>query len=139
MSKFDFKGSGIFAYVNNNDAAIQLFEDYDIPYHEITRGENEGKIRVKSLRDGDYREFMQLKGLLERFGYAGIMDHSAVFRDVDDELIFCFSPYDMPIEAIEENGKIRFEVPNVPGYESEVRYPGIYGYGTATAVFMKRW
>ncbi|MCC8152652.1 MAG: hypothetical protein LIO96_14750 [Lachnospiraceae bacterium] len=137
MSKFDFKGTGIFACVNNTEAAIRLFEDYDIPYHLITKGENAGKIRVKSLRDGDYKRYCELEEVLKRHGYADIMDHSETFRDVDDELIFCFSPYRIFGEKIGEDGKIKYEVPEVPGYESEVRYPGIYGYGTATAVFRR--
>ncbi|MCD8153529.1 MAG: hypothetical protein LUF78_02345 [Clostridiales bacterium] len=139
MSKFDFKGTGTFALVNNKEAAIQLFEDYDTPYHLITKGENAGKIRIKRLRDSDYMWYWEQEDALKRQRYADIVEHSIIFRDVDDELIFCFSPYHIFHEKIGENGKPKYKEPEVPGYECEVRYPGIYGNGTATAVFRKAW
>ena len=81
------------ANVNHYAQVKLLFDEYNIPYEIITRGQNKGKLRVKPLRNTDRFNLIETKTRLENAGFDYIVDHSNCFRDADDNTICTFSPY----------------------------------------------
>ncbi len=84
-----------FAVVNDPQAAKRFFDEFDIPYKEITRGENKGKLKIKTVRYKDYDQRMTAERLLRKAHLEIIIDHPNVFRDKYDNAIVTFSPYDI--------------------------------------------
>ena len=125
------------AEVNNHDAAKILFDRYDIPYEIITRGENKGKLRVKTVRGRDMDCARPIIDAVRR-AVPALCDHTVVFRDVNDHVIITFSSY-----ALLRPGKC--DIQGVYGasgvetnVEAEVMEYSIYGYGTRTVVIKQR-
>ena len=56
------------ANVNNYDQARHFFDEYNIPYEVITRGENKGKLRVKPLREKDHFNLIETEYRLKDAG-----------------------------------------------------------------------
>ena len=81
------------AIVNDYDQARRFFEEYNIPYEIITRGENKGKLRVKQLRNKDRFNLIESESRLKNMGLGYIVDHKNCFRDANDNTICTFSPY----------------------------------------------
>lgn len=115
------------ARINNHEAGKLFFEAYNIPYQVITRGENKGKLRVKTIRSSDRQAVLDAKKELEYAGYKSLCDHSNVFRDEADKSVVTFSPYNVTSRVIE-----------MPGYDVEISGYSIYSYGTKTIV-MRRY
>ena len=113
------------ANVNNYAQAKLLFDEYNIPYEIITRGQNKGKLRVKPLRNTDRFNLIETKTRLENAGFDYIVDHSNCFRDADDNTICTFSPYTLE------------EVPEGITWIKMSDY-SIYGMGTKTIVVIVR-
>lgn len=121
------------ALINNHETGRLFFEAYNIPYQVITRGENKGKLRVKTTRSSDGQAVLEARKELERAGYGILCDHSNVFRDEDDNPVVTFSPYHGVNHGV--IGEI-----DVPGYDVEISELSIYSYGTKTVVMRKqRW
>ena len=118
------------AEVNNHEAAKLLFDRYDIPYEIITRGENKGKLRVKTVRDRDMDHAQPIMDAVRK-AIPALCDHAVVFRDINDHVIITFSPY-----ALLKPGKYEIDGMNGVGadVEAEVMEYSIYGYGTRTVV-----
>lgn len=117
------------ALINNHEDGKLFFEAYNIPYQVITRGENKGKLRVKTTRSSDGQAVLDARKELEYAGYGLLCDHSNVFRDEDDNPVVTFSPYHGVPSVVE-----------VPGYDVEISELSIYSYGTKTVVMRKqRW
>ena len=83
------------ALVNDPYEAKLFFDEFDIPYREITRGENKGKLKVKSIRDIDWDNRMEAERKLRRFHLGIVIDHPNIFRDKDDNTVVTFSPYEI--------------------------------------------
>ena len=83
------------ANVNDHQQAKLLFDEYNIPYKIITRGENKGMLRVKPLRPADRYNLLQTKFKLEQAGLNEIADHGRCFRDAEDNTVVMFSPYNI--------------------------------------------
>ena len=81
------------ANVNNYDQARHFFDEYNIPYEVITRGENKGKLRVKPLREKDRFNLIETEYRLKDAGLGRIVDHKNCFRDANDNTVCTFSPY----------------------------------------------
>lgn len=81
------------ANVNNYDQARCFFEEFNIPYEVITRGENKGKLRVKPLREKDHLNLIEVEYRLKDAGHDRIVDHKNCFRDANDNTVCTFSPY----------------------------------------------
>ena len=81
------------AYVNNYAQAKLFFEEFNIPYEVITRGENKGKLRVKPVRRIDFFNLLDTERRLQDAGLDYIVDHKNYFRDADDNTVCTFSPY----------------------------------------------
>ena len=81
------------ARVNNYDQARLFFEEFNIPYELITRGENKGKLRVKPLRRTDLFNQFEAEKRLQNAGLDYLIDHKNYFRDADDNTVCTFSPY----------------------------------------------
>ena len=81
------------AIVNDYDQAKLFFDEFNIPYETIMRGQNKGKLRVKPLRKKDGLNLIETKRRLEDMGLGRIVDHSNCFRDANDNTICTFSPY----------------------------------------------
>lgn len=81
------------ANVNNHDAARHFFNQYDIPFREITRGENKGKLAVLPIRQSDYHILREARGAFISAGYDWAVDHANCFRDDRDRTVVTFSPY----------------------------------------------
>lgn len=129
------------ARVNNQEDAEALFEKYDIPYEKYTRGENKGKLKVKTIRDLDGRRIREAMAALEEAGYGDYVDHSNCFRDAEDETVVTFSPYAELFDVHMEDGVI-IGVPKeirVPGYEVVVEKLDIYGGMTDTLVMRRKY
>lgn len=109
------------ASVNDIKEAKLFFEEYDIPYKEIKRGKDKGKLRVLPLRTVDHERTDEVYKKLRRSRVSEIIDHENVFRDRNDNTIVTFSPYD-----VTERPK------NRPWLEMSEH--SIYGYGTKTFV-----
>ena len=121
----DFRLSGIeISYRRTGDGKCTGI--LNIPYQIITRGENKGKLRVKSKRSSDGQAVLDARKELEYAGYGFLADHSNVFRDEDDRTVVTFSPYDAVPKGID-----------VPGYDVEVSDYSIYSYGTKTIVMRR--
>ena len=114
------------ALINNHEDGKLFFETYNIPYQIITRGENKGKLRVKSTRSSDGQAVLDARKELEYAGYGFLADHSNVFRDEDDRTVVTFSPYNAVPRVID-----------IPGYDVEVSDFSIYSYGTKTIVMRR--
>ena len=110
-----------FAAVNDPQEAKLFFEEYDIPYKEITRGENKGKLRVRPIRAKEYELRRETERKLRRSHLEIVIDHPNVFRDRKGNAVVTFSPYD-----IDELPK------NRPWLEMSDH--SIYGNGTKTFV-----
>lgn len=109
------------ANVNDHEAAKRFFDEFDIPYEVISRGENKGKLRVRPVRERDREKIYKAKGMLEQYGLEVVCDHSNVFRDRKDNAVVTFSPYNISylpagIDWLEMSGS------------------SIYGMGTKTYV-----
>ena len=81
------------ANVNDYDQAKMFFDEFNIPYEIIKRGENKGKLRVKPVRSKDSFNLIETKSRLETSGLDDIVDHANCFRDADDNTVCTFSPY----------------------------------------------
>ena len=81
--------------VNDWQAAKLFFEEYDIPYEEITEGEDKGKLLVRPVRDCDREQEYEAIKRLERSRLNAVTDHPNVFRDRNDNAIITFSPYNV--------------------------------------------
>ena len=64
------------AIVNNYAQAKLFFDEYNIPYEIITRGQNKGKLRVKPLRNTDRFNLIETESRLKNAGFGNIVDHS---------------------------------------------------------------
>ena len=115
------------APIDNSEDAKIFFETYNIPYQVIVRGENKGKLRVKTSRSVEDDAAPVAKRRMERAGYGVLCDHSNVFRDADDRPVITFSPYHIGIDSIE-----------VPGYEVEISDLSLYGDGARTIVMRQK-
>ena len=83
------------ANVNHYAQVKLLFDEYNIPYEIITRGQNKGKLRVKPLRNTDRFNLIETESRLKNAGFGNIVDHSNCFRDADDNTVCTFNPYTM--------------------------------------------
>ena len=83
----------VLAKVNDHDQAKLFFEEFNIPYEVITRGENKGRLRVKPVRSVDGRNLLEAKRKLEAASLGYIVDHMNCFRDEEDRTVCTFSPY----------------------------------------------
>jgi hypothetical protein len=81
------------AKVNNYDQAKLFFDEYNIPYEVISRGENKGKLRVKSVRRVDLFNLFEAEKRLRNANLDHLIDHKNYFRDADDNTVCTFSPY----------------------------------------------
>jgi len=81
------------ARVNDHLSAKLFFEEFNIPYEVISRGENKGKLRVKQIREKDRQKIYQAMDRLKQYGLEAVCDHINVFRDKDDRTVVTFSPY----------------------------------------------
>lgn len=81
------------ANVNNHAQAKMFFEEFNIPYEIITRGENKGKLRVKPVRSVDFFNLVEAERRLQNAGLDYLVDHKNYFRDADDNTVCTFSPY----------------------------------------------
>lgn len=115
------------ALINNHEEGKLFFEAYNIPYQIISRGENNGKPRVKATRSSDGQAVLEARRELEYADYKSLCDHSNVFRDEDDNPVVTFSPYNAVPRVVD-----------VPGYDVEISEYSIYSYGTKTIV-MRRY
>lgn len=109
------------ANVNDYEQAKLFFDEFNIPYEVVTRGENKGKLRVKPNREKDRYNLFEAEKRLQNAGLGHIVDHSRYFRDADDNTVCTFSPYDLH--------------PNMEGVPwLKVSDHSIYGCGTRTYV-----
>lgn len=115
------------APIDNSEDAKIFFETYNIPYQVIVRGENKGKLRVKTSRSVEDDAVPVAKRRMERAGYGVLCDHSNVFRDADDRPVITFSPCHIGIDNIE-----------VPGYEVEISDLSLYSDGARTIVMRQK-
>lgn len=81
------------AIVNDYDQAKCFFEEFNIPYEIITRGENRGKLRVKPLRNKDRFNLIESESRLKDMRLSYVVDHKNCFRDANDNTVCTFSPY----------------------------------------------
>ena len=109
------------AAVNDCKEAKLFSEEYDIPYKEITRGKDKGKLRILPLRTIDHERAYEVHKKLRKSRLSDIIDHESIFRDRNDNTIVTFSPYD-----VTERPK------NRPWLEMSEH--SIYGYETKTFV-----
>lgn len=54
------------AYVNDYAVAKLFFDEFNIPYEIVTRGENKGTLRVKPIREKDRANQFQSDATAER-------------------------------------------------------------------------
>ncbi len=111
------------AQVNDVAASRLFFEEFNIPYEEVTEGKNAGKLKVKALRSIDRKRAYEAGQRCRRARCAEICDHMNVFRDRDDNTIVTFSPYD---------------VEEVPGHRTWIEMSEHSIYGTWTKTFVIR-
>lgn len=83
------------ARVNDHEAAKRFFEEFNIPYEVISRGENKGKLRVRRPRDRDREKILRAMDRLKMSGLEVVCDHTNVFRDEKDQAVVTFSPYNI--------------------------------------------
>lgn len=105
------------AQVNDPKEARLFFEEFKIPYEQVTRGENKGMLRVKPIRAIDRRNLMDMEERLKSEGLGYVIDHMNCFRDAEDRTVCTFSPY----------GVLEVRVPWLKGSKHS-----IYGGGTVT-------
>ena len=81
------------AIVNDYSRARMFFDEFNIPYEIITRGENKGKLRVKPVIRKDFFNLLDTETRLQNAGLDYTVDHKNYFRDADDNTVCTFSPY----------------------------------------------
>ena len=83
------------ARVNDHEAAKRFFEEFNIPYEVISRGENKGKLRIKRPRERDHEKIWEAERRLKMHGLEVVCGHTNVFRDERDHTVVTFSPYNI--------------------------------------------
>ena len=111
----------IIAPVNDVNAARLFFNEFNIPYEEITEGPDAGKLRIREPRSSDKMKVLEVERRCRRSRISEICDHANVFRDKDDNTIVTFNPYE--VEHVSK-GKAWIEISD----------HSIYGYGTKAFV-----
>ena len=115
------------APIDNSEDAKIFFETYNIPYQVIVRGENKGKLRVKTSRPVEDDAVPVAKRRMERAGYGVLCDHSNVFRAKGDRPVVTFNPCYEAISGIV-----------VRGYDIEISDLCLYNDGTKTIVIREK-
>ena len=87
------------SHVRIPSEAIKLFSVLEkkysltIPYKIVTRGENEGLLKVLPVRVSEREDAARIEKLIRINQIDWIMDHQCTFRTLDDETVLMFSPY----------------------------------------------
>ena len=115
--------------------AIKLFSMLEerhglvIPYKVVTRGENEGLLKVLPIRVSDHGNMERIIRLMKANGIDWIMDHQCTFRTINDEIVLMFSPY-----GSRGNYTKRDDDEFIGGLQIAVSDYSIHGNGTRTFV-----
>ena len=81
------------AYINDYQEAKLFFDEFDIPYEEITDGEEKGKLLVRPTELNDQLQIHEVEKRLRRSRLHDVIDHPNAFLDKEDNVIITFSPY----------------------------------------------
>lgn len=115
------------APIDNYEDGKIFFETYNIPYQVIARGDNKGKLRVKTSRAVEDDAIFKARRAMERTGYGVLCVHSNVFRAEGDRPMVTFNPC---YEAISDIV--------VRGYDIEISDLCLYNGGTKTIVVREK-
>ena len=83
------------ANVNDYEQAKLFFDEFNIPYEVVTKGQNKGKLRVKPNRKKDLLNLLEAETMLQNAGLGSIVAHPRYFRDADDNTVCTFSQNDL--------------------------------------------
>ena len=111
----------VIAQVNDVAAARLFFDEFNIPYEEVISGPNAGKLKIRAPRSIDKEKVLEVEQRCRLARVPELCDHPNVFRDLDDNTIVTFNPYN--VEEVPA-GKTWIEMSN----------HSIYGLWTKTFV-----